>query len=199
MDTICSGSFFPFMAASSAGIRLSRIKVVLPEPDTPVTAVILPLGILTANGWTVWIFRVASLMIPLSNICLRAGREVRRSLAFPERNGAIMELGFFFISEIVPSATIFPPAAPACGPSSISQSAADKICVSWSTNMTELPSATKSRITPFKPIILEGCRPMDGSSKTYSTPVVRLRTARASCILCRSPVESVDAARSSER
>lgn len=85
---------FPFMAASSAGIRLSRIKVVLPEPDTPVTAVILPLGILTASGWTVWIFRVASLMIPLSNICLRAGREVRRSLAFPERNGAIMELGF---------------------------------------------------------------------------------------------------------
>ena len=35
---------------------------------------------------------------------------------------------------------------------------------------------------------------MDGSSSTYSTPVVRLRTARASCIRWRSPVESVDGA-----
>ena len=40
--------------------------------------------------------------------------------------------------------------------------------------------------------MLEGCRPMEGSSSTYSTPVVRLRTARASCIRCRSPVERVD-------
>ena len=40
---------------------------------------------------------------------------------------------------------------------------------------------------------------MEGSSSTYSTPVVRLRTARASCIRCRSPVERVEAARSSAR
>ena len=46
---------------------------------------------------------------------------------------------------------------------------------------------------------LAGCRPMDGSSNTYRTPVVRLRTARASCIRWRSPVESVDAERSSVR
>ena len=40
---------------------------------------------------------------------------------------------------------------------------------------------------------------MDGSSSTYKTPVVRLRTARASCIRWRSPVESVDAERSRVR
>ena len=40
---------------------------------------------------------------------------------------------------------------------------------------------------------------MDGSSSTYKTPVVRFRTALASCIRCRSPVESVEAARSRER
>ena len=40
---------------------------------------------------------------------------------------------------------------------------------------------------------------MDGSSSTYSTPVVLFRTARASCMRWRSPVESVEAARSSER
>lgn len=43
------------------------------------------------------------------------------------------------------------------------------------------------------------CKPMEGSSSTYKTPVVRLRTARASCMRWRSPVESVEAARSSVR
>lgn len=43
------------------------------------------------------------------------------------------------------------------------------------------------------------CKPIGGSSITYSTPVVRLRTERASCTRWRSPVESVDPARSSER
>ena len=71
--------------------------------------------------------------------------------------------------------------------------------VSWSTSTTELPSSTRSCITPVRPTMLAGCRPMDGSSSTYRTPVVRLRTARASCIRGRSPVDRVDAARSSER
>ena len=89
--------------------------------------------------------------------------------------------------------------APAPGPISMSQSASFRICVSWSTSSTEFPSATRSRITPFNPTMLEGCSPMEGSSSTYSTPVVLLRTARASCIRCRSPVERVDEARSSVR
>ena len=41
--------------------------------------------------------------------------------------------------------------------------------------------------------------PIDGSSSTYSTPVVRLRTALASCIRCRSPVDSVEEDRSSDK
>ena len=40
---------------------------------------------------------------------------------------------------------------------------------------------------------------MEGSSSTYRTPVVRLRTARASCIRWRSPVDRVEEARSSAR
>ena len=39
---------------------------------------------------------------------------------------------------------------------------------------------------------------MDGSSKTYSTPVVRLLNVLAICTLCSSPVDSVFAGRSSE-
>ena len=40
---------------------------------------------------------------------------------------------------------------------------------------------------------------MDGSSSTYSTPVVRFLTARASCIRWRSPVDRVEAALSRVR
>ena len=100
---------------------------------------------------------------------------------------------------MVPWAMTWPPPAPASGPISTTQSASFKICVSWSTRITELPSATKSCITPVSPTMLAGCRPMDGSSSTYSTPVVRLRTARASCIRCRSPVDRVAAERSRVR
>ena len=50
-----------------------------------------------------------------------------------------------------------------------------------------------------QPIHVRGVQAMDGSSSTYSTPVVRLRTARASCTRWRSPVESVAPARSSAR
>ena len=39
----CLGSLRPAMDASSAGMRLSRISVVLPEPDTPVTTLSRPL------------------------------------------------------------------------------------------------------------------------------------------------------------
>ena len=44
--------------------------------------------------------------------------------------------------------------------------------------------------------MLDGCNPIDGSSSTYKTPVVRLRTARANCIRWRSPVDKVAEARS---
>ena len=54
-------------------------------------------------------------------------------------------------------------------------------------------------MTSVSPVIFAGCNPIDGSSSTYSTPVVRLRTARASCMRCLSPVESVEEARSRER
>ena len=70
--------------------------------------------------------------------------------------------------------------------------------MSWSTSRTEFPSDTRSCITPFKPIIFDGCRPIEGSSKTYKTPVVLFLTALANCIRCLSPVDRVDAERSKD-
>ena len=71
--------------------------------------------------------------------------------------------------------------------------------MSWSTRMTELPFSTRSPTIAIIPSRLDGCRPMDGSSRTYITPVVRFLMALASCILWRSPVDSVEPARSRDR
>jgi hypothetical protein len=47
--------------------------------------------------------------------------------------------------------------------------------------------------------MLLGCKPIDGSSSTYSSPVALLRRVRLSYTRCSSPVDSVREARPSER
>lgn len=69
-------------------------------------------------------------------------------------------------SPTAPCAITRPPFAPAPGPISTKWSHASSTRVSWSTTTTELPSATRSRITPMSPSTLAACRPIDGSSST---------------------------------
>ena len=109
------------------------------------------------------------------------------------------ECGLRSTSPTVPCAITVPPCAPAPGPISMIQSVARSTRVSWSTTITVLPCAFRSRITPSRPSTFAGCRPIDGSSSTYIAPVSSLRTARASWMRCRSPVDSVLPARSSVR
>ena len=173
--------------------------VVLPEPETPVTTVRRPLGISTLSGFTVWMASVVIVIFPSLNMSVASTCCLTLMDALPERNGPIFDRSLASMSLTVPCAITLPPSEPAPGPISIIQSDLARICVSWSTSTTEFPSAIKSSITPQRPMIFDGCRPIDGSSKTYRTPVVRFRTALASCILCRSPVERVDAERSRDR
>ena len=65
-------------------------------------------------------------------------------------------LGFAATSPTVPCAITCPPSAPATGPISIRWSHALSTRTSWSTTTTELPSATKSCITPSSPSTFEG-------------------------------------------
>ena len=118
---------------------------------------------------------------------------------FRFKAGKGFETEFFIISGIEPWAMTSPPSAPDSGPISIIQSDSDKICVSWSTSITEFPSFIRSCINVLSPVIFDGCSPMEGSSSTYKTPVVRFLTERASCILCLSPVDSVEAALSKDK
>ena|GEM_PF-4206386 len=154
------------MAASMAGIRLSKISVVLPEPETPVTAISRPLGMSKSRAWTVCKGAVDSLICPCANMA--SGVAVSRITGFSlsAKNPAMSELVFFATALIVPCATICPPCSPAFGPISINQSAAFKTRTSWSTNITELPWAIRSSITPNSPSTFAGCKPIDGSSNT---------------------------------
>ena len=61
-----AGRELPAAAAARAGRRLSRIRVVLPDPDTPVTTVSRPLGRSTSRGFTVWMAPVDRWSLPLA-------------------------------------------------------------------------------------------------------------------------------------
>ena len=162
----CSGSASPAAAWASAGMSVSSTSVVLPEPDTPVTAISRPRGMSMANGFTVCKPLDSRWIRPRSNIspACACGRAATR--AAPERKGPMIEASSRATSSTEPWETTAPPSAPAAGPISTRWSAACRMRVSWSTITTEFPSAIKSRITPRRPSMLAGCKPMEGSSIT---------------------------------
>ena len=109
------------------------------------------------------------------------------------------EFGSFSSRAGGPWAMTVPPLAPAAGPSSMTQSALRMTSRSCSTTITELPFPARALIVVSSPATLLGCSPTDGSSSTYSMPVVLARTVEVSSIRCRSPVDSVAPARSRVR
>ena len=98
-----------------------------------------------------------------------------------------------------PWAITVPPSVPAAGPSSMIQSELRMTSRSCSTTTTELPFPARAAIVLTSPWTLLGCSPTDGSSSTYSMPVVLVRTVEVSSIRCRSPVDSESPARSRVR
>ncbi len=181
MPRTCGGRGFPAAAAARAGTRLSRISVVLPEPETPVTTESRPFGNETQSGCTVWIASVVIRMQPSANsetvpwerevsaaeifcwereasgaeilcwegkssaavifcwegkssgavtFCWERGLSFFRAAWAAARNGPILEFGFAITAGTVPCAMRRPPAAPAAGPSSMSQSACPRTCTS---------------------------------------------------------------------
>ena len=117
------GSFSPAQWAERPGIRLSSTMVVLPEPETPVTAVSLPFGISTVSSWTVWIDAVSIRIVPSWNISAESAHSRIFMALVSVKNGAIFESWDLETSAILPCAKIVPPLVPASGPSSIMWSA----------------------------------------------------------------------------
>lgn len=179
-ESTCSGIAPLETLAWIAGTRLSSTIVVFPDPDTPVTTVILPTGILRSRGCTVCIGPVVILIVPRENRDSSAARLRTTGSIPPEMYGPMIEPGSDATCWTVPCDTTVPPFLPAPGPISISQSADLSALTSWSTRMTEFPCSTRSPTMAIMPSRFEGCRPIDGSSRTYITPVVRFLIALAS-------------------
>jgi hypothetical protein len=79
---------------------------------------------------------------------------------------------------------------------SITWSAARIASSSCSTTSTLLPMSRRWRKVPIRRALSRWCRPIDGSSSTYITPVSPEPICDASRIRCASPPDSESALRS---
>ena len=173
----------------------SLTSVDLPEPLTPVTAVITPSGTFTSM-----LFRLFAAAPRISTqpdgVCRWAGMSMTRVRA---RNWPVSDSATASMSAALPCATISPPCSPAPGPMSTMWSAARIVCSSCSTTMTVLPSSRSRSSVAMSFALSRWCRPIDGSSRMYSTPTSDEPIWVARRIRCASPPLSVAAARSIDR
>ena len=107
----------PFNAVEASGNKVRLIKVDLPEPETPVTQVIKPSGMVKSTLFRLLPrapFNVSTLSLLKGTRC--AGISIRR---LPDINCPVMELGLANTCSGVPCAMTWPPCTPAPGPISI--------------------------------------------------------------------------------
>ena len=111
----------------------------------------------------------------------------------------MIERGSASIASSEPFAMISPPCSPAPGPMSMTQSAVRIVSSSCSTTRTVLPRS-RSRVSVAMSLALSRWwRPIDGSSRMYSTPISVVPIWVASRIRCASPPDRLTLARSTVR
>ena len=168
-------------------------SVLLPDPDAPVIATITPSGIVTSTA------------LRLFSLAPRTTRALplpfRRTLGvgidrLPDRNCPVGDRGQASRSSSVPWTTTVPPCTPGPGPISTTWSAARIVSSSCSTTITVLPTSRRLSSVAIIFTLSFGCRPIDGSSRTYSIPISPDPICVDSRIRCDSPPESVPLRRS---
>ncbi|MPM86213.1 hypothetical protein SDC9_133301 [bioreactor metagenome] len=120
----------PPARATRAGTSDSSTRVVLPEPDTPVTATRRPLGMSTVSGWTVCRAPASRWIRPAAKRSVSAARARVITGSSPVRKPASSESGDRCTSATGPWARIVPPSVPEPGPISTSQDASRRIWTS---------------------------------------------------------------------
>ncbi len=186
----------PFSSRARARYRTSETSVLLPEPETPVTATKRASGNVTST---------------FLRLCSRAPRITsdwplpRRRVAgiwtwsSPRRYAPVIDRGSARIASRGPDATISPPCSPAPGPMSMTQSAVRIVSSSCSTTRTVLPRS-RSRVSVAISLALSRWwRPIEGSSRMYRTPIRLEPIWVARRMRWASPPESVWLVRSSVR
>ena len=172
------------------------IKVLLPEPETPVTHTKIPKGIsqsiflrLFSSAPKIFIvFPLLFLLFEGDLICF-----------VPERYCPVKDFLDLMIWFKVPLAITSPPNSPAPGPMSIMWSADLMIASSCSTINTVFPTSLKFFNVVINLSSSAGCNPIEGSSQTYKTPINPDPICVANLILWDSPPLNVEALRDKDR
>ena len=147
--------------ADSSSVPTTRED--FPEPETPVTVVSTPMGILTETSRRLWSVAPSIRIIPFA---ARGRAPARPSVRRPDKNAPVIDAGSCAIAAGVPCAITRPPSTPAPGPMSITPSAARTTSRSCSTTSTVEPvSRSRSSVSTSLPVS-RGWRPIDGSSST---------------------------------
>ena len=141
------------------------------------------------GGEVVQVVEVADLDRDLPAGIAGSGRS-RRHGRGPGQERSDDQQRFRFQLRPEPCAITVPPLAPAAGPELDDPVGSADDSRSCSTTITELPFPASALMILRSPATLLRCSPTDGSSSTYSMPVVLARTVEVSSIRCRSPVDS---------
>jgi hypothetical protein len=187
--SVCSFSFVRRARSSTFSTR-----VLLPAPLTPATHTKRPSGTFTV---------VRCRLCPSAPFSVSMSAPLTGRLRAPSPTGtrSARAVGPSPVSTRVasPADTTRPPPLPPPGPRSTTKSAARITSASCSTTSTLAPRCTSARIAPMSLPVSRPCRPMVGSSSTYSTPVSPAPICAARRSRCISPPERVLARRSSVR
>ena len=199
-----------FRSACTAGRMQSRTSVLFPDPLTPVTTVNRPSGKATERFFR--LFRLNPRKMSDGVLFFRlAPRRVRGGAvgrawpsAWPRsccraNSTPVSDCLFRKICLSEPAATTWPPSTPAPGPRSMMWSARAIVSSSCSTTTTELPRERSCSSAPSSCRLSRGCRPIVGSSSTYSTPLRFEPSCAARRMRWASPPLSVVTARPSCR
>ena len=170
---------------------ISFTSVLLPDPETPVTHVKAPTGIRTSMSRRLFSRAPSTDSQPCGSRRV-AGTGIVRA---PDRYAPVTDPGSASTSAAVPAATTRPPCSPAPGPMSMRWSDARIMSSSCSTTSTVLPISRRRSRVPMSLRLSRWCRPMDGSSRMYSTPTRPAPIWVARRMRWASPPDRVPAAR----
>ena len=169
------------------------MRVDLPLPDTPVMQVISP------NGNSRVTFLRLLPRAPLST-SMRSGltgvrTEGTAMAVLPLKYWPVMDSAQAATFSGVSAISTLPPCSPAPGPMSMTKSASRMASSSCSTTITLLPKSRRRLRVASRRSLSRWCRPMEGSSSTYITPVRPLPIWLARRMRWASPPDKVSALR----
>ena len=186
----------PFKSRASASRRMSPTSELFPEPDTPVTQMNSPSGNIDVDPFQV-IVPAPLIVSNRSSGTLRFVGNLDRLLARQIGAGqALRRAGQISDRPLRDHFAAFDAGARAEVDKMIGR--AHRVFVVLDDD-DRVPLVRQPLQGASSRSLSRGCRPIDGSSRTYSTPTSPAPTWLASRIRCASPPESVGAERSSAR